>query len=664
MKRNYSCLLFMLAFFLCFSVQSQTWQWAKRGGGTDNIPEYTYNVKEQVRDMDTDASGNVFILSPIGLTNVDVDGVDKETYGEYTGAGGALNDYLVSSFDCQGILRWSKVLSGFASDYFHTIGTDASGNVYLTGQMYPSSGPSQETIHFDTDSIVPYQSGNVNKQSLFLIKYTNEGSMEWVRAPQPDDVSIMVSLTALSYAMDLDEQGNAYWLCGLPQGSYAQGQYVNTVEGITTHLLKYDANGNFVEGHPFDIALSGGAHYNIKMVRNASTDKFYIAGYRYPITTMQVSMGGEPITKPMYLAAFSSAGALEWKVENTESTNAAYYGYLCDIDLDAEGNIYITGRTKSTDTFAGGTFASGTTYAFPFVMKISAGGNTIWSTNAVSNSSVFSASIVVNGNEVAITGGGGLLQWQGQSTDFAGNQGYDTFFARFTTSDGTLISLEQITGSWGYDDYGTALAVTPSGNYYVGGSFGNQISPGDTTIISNGGQSDFFVARYGSEACDCAPPVASFSFVADEQDGLTYNFTYTGDDYDIISWDFGNGTTSLNENPNYTYAAAGEYPVCVTATNACGSNEYCLNIEIALGMQNFNANALTIYPNPAGNSITVTADSYIHYIIYNAIGQQVIAGSLAAGNNVLNVAALSQGVYSIHFQDSAAKSRVLKFLKE
>jgi len=68
-----------------------------------------------------------------------------------------------------------------------------------------------------------------------------------------------------------------------------------------------------------------------------------------------------------------------------------------------------------------------------------------------------------------------------------------------------------------------------------------------------------------------------------------YDFTVAGNTYEFQSssqgtiatylWDFGDGATSTDENPTYTYFAAGEYTVCLTVTNDCGSNVSCQTIS-------------------------------------------------------------------------------------
>jgi PKD repeat protein len=83
-----------------------------------------------------------------------------------------------------------------------------------------------------------------------------------------------------------------------------------------------------------------------------------------------------------------------------------------------------------------------------------------------------------------------------------------------------------------------------------------------------------------STACEpveivCIPPVA----------GFTYNFLYpdilfsdTSVSNAFISrlWDFGDGTTSTEQNPVHSYdTVQGTFTVCLIITDSCGSDEFC-----------------------------------------------------------------------------------------
>lgn len=67
-------------------------------------------------------------------------------------------------------------------------------------------------------------------------------------------------------------------------------------------------------------------------------------------------------------------------------------------------------------------------------------------------------------------------------------------------------------------------------------------------------------------------PVASFQFAVDATDYLTVSFTNYSQNATTYSWEFGDTETSTDENPTHTYAAAGEYTVKLTASNAAGAS--------------------------------------------------------------------------------------------
>lgn len=69
---------------------------------------------------------------------------------------------------------------------------------------------------------------------------------------------------------------------------------------------------------------------------------------------------------------------------------------------------------------------------------------------------------------------------------------------------------------------------------------------------------------------DTELPLASFS---EEIADLTVTFTNNSQNATSYSWDFGDGETSTEENPEYTYSAGGTYTVVLTATNDAGESD-------------------------------------------------------------------------------------------
>jgi len=81
------------------------------------------------------------------------------------------------------------------------------------------------------------------------------------------------------------------------------------------------------------------------------------------------------------------------------------------------------------------------------------------------------------------------------------------------------------------------------------------------------------------------PPVADFSAdVTEGCDNLTVQFTDESINSPASwSWNFGNGDTSEEQNPQYTYNTPGTYTVTLTVTNPGGSDDYFVTDMIVVG---------------------------------------------------------------------------------
>ena len=105
MKKQLHTILLLL---LALSSHSQTWQWGKRGGSTDNLSNTGGNRIEEVIDIVTDSQKNIYVLAPVGQTLLNIDGNPKTNYGDSS----SKTDFTLSSFSCDGTYRWSKIIGG------------------------------------------------------------------------------------------------------------------------------------------------------------------------------------------------------------------------------------------------------------------------------------------------------------------------------------------------------------------------------------------------------------------------------------------------------------------------------------------------------------------------------------------------------------------------
>jgi hypothetical protein len=71
---------------------------------------------------------------------------------------------------------------------------------------------------------------------------------------------------------------------------------------------------------------------------------------------------------------------------------------------------------------------------------------------------------------------------------------------------------------------------------------------------------------------------------------------------------------------------------------------------------------LEIYPNPASTEITVMNSKYpnLSYVLFNALGQKLKAGSVSNTMNTINVESMSEGMYFLYLLDNDSSASITK----
>jgi PKD repeat protein len=86
----------------------------------------------------------------------------------------------------------------------------------------------------------------------------------------------------------------------------------------------------------------------------------------------------------------------------------------------------------------------------------------------------------------------------------------------------------------------------------------------------------------------------------------TVDFSIVSDGATDFLWDFGDGNTSTDENPSYTFSESGTYTVTCTASNDNCLETSTLTIEVGTTVSIRDLNdAFVIYPNPAQEILNV-----------------------------------------------------------
>lgn len=221
-----------------------------------------------------------------------------------------------------------------------------------------------------------------------------------------------------------------------------------------------------------------------------------------------------------------------------------------------------------------------------------------------------------------------------------------TPLAEISTPQGTVLCPDQtnqslqLIASGGMDSYSwntgnqtQSIQVTNAGNYYCVATKGNCSFTANKQITINNGSAS-----------------ADFSYTSN---GNTISFYVISPSINFLSWDFGDGEISFEENPIHTYSSEGNYEVVLTVTDVCGNTaETTKTVEVgALGNMELSSIALKIFPNPTENKLSVSSNEIIDVIqIKDLSGKRIDQISIGLTETKLNLENLSQGVYMIEVE--------------
>jgi hypothetical protein len=197
-------------------------------------------------------------------------------------------------------------------------------------------------------------------------------------------------------------------------------------------------------------------------------------------------------------------------------------------------------------------------------------------------------------------------------------------------------------GIYKYMVKAVVLETTPSGTYY-------NLSEGISDTLLNTTNLNI----YGSAG-------AAYSTTSS-----VVNFTSNASAATSYFWSFGDGTSSMFQNPNHTYSISTAYVATVTISNACSSNNYTVAVSITTGLSEIeSSNEIFIYPNPTRGDLIVDLrhETEVGILIYTIDGKLVHAEELIQKETRLNLAHLSKGIYFIKVSDKQQNTTYFKKL--
>ena len=508
----------------------------------------------------------------------------------------------------------------------------------------------------------------VDSEGHFVMANENDGDIQVTRISPTGEHEWTFKYP---YFVDEGLYGNciAAGADGIVVVGYALGTGTNSRDGIIMHI---DLDGTLLSVQRMDVGGSNALH-----TLTATTDGF-IAGGRtdaggnlYDMQLTKLNTLGE-----VQWSRYYGSPGWDWAYKATEladggfamvgygdslSTGYSPSGYL--VRTDALGNemwarsissgngvdeAYCVMESSNGDLYVGGRslgYFPGNVNAF--LTKLSSTGQHIWTR-------VLEQGIEVVDLAPAPNGG---VTWLADPQYITGGQGgYEMLWGQFS-ADGTLL-WSNLYGAAGSDNPLSIIPMAGGGYSILGFTDSYGTGPGDwqgilistdaqgqadchnidldlpwtnqtatvtpfTSLTGSGftmypwvmGQEAMAVGSYDP----CCQVIAGFN-LANAGTDYAWNFTNTSTNATSYSWSFGDGATSTEEAPSHTYAANGQYTVCLTVTGSCGSGpataNSCQNIAISVGIDDLNGarNAPVLFPSPATDAFTVKGPKPIEMI--------------------------------------------------
>ena len=328
--------------------------WAKSVGGI---------VDDNGTKITTDTAGNVYITGVYGNT-VDFDPGAGEFF--LTSAGGL--DIFILKLDPNGNFVWAKSIGGTDYEESNGIGTDAAGNVYISGYFYNAvdfnPGPGVYTM---------VQAGEIGNGDGFVVKLSTAGEFVWAKRYGGVDFDL---------ALDMQVQNNGdLYISGNFRGTADFNPDANATFLLTTpqytdsgFLLHLNSDGNFVKA----VKTGQGTNemYGIGVAADSNGDA-YVTGFFGGSMDFQMENGTTTTLVSedfygCYIAKINANGTIAWVRQPMSPTLVVGY----DIVVNSQHEVIVTGYFDTSIQF--GTLhvnQNSATAQETFVTKLDTNGN-------------------------------------------------------------------------------------------------------------------------------------------------------------------------------------------------------------------------------------------------------------------------------------------------
>ncbi|MEI6488002.1 MAG: T9SS type A sorting domain-containing protein [Bacteroidota bacterium] len=533
---------------------------------------------------------------------------------------------------------WARMPHGVGNDIGNSIASDASGNIYVTGQFV------SDTIKFGAYTLVNHNRSNTYTD-IFVAKYNSSGNVIWARnfGGYYDDAGKSIAL---------DASGNIYLTGNYNSGSIAFDTAVLTRQDTNStynnvFITKLNNSGNVIW------AKSAGGGYGDDVANsiavNASGESYITGKYQSAVINFGTIMLTNPgFSSSFFIAQYDNTGNEIWANGSSASSSVGNA-----LTIDGNGNLYVAG------TFNNDTVSFGTTtltnhyvnYQDVFLFKYSSAHNPIWARSAGGSIDDYATAIITDANQnIYLTGSFQNKFYISTDSLMGGNSGWNDIYLAKYTSSGNLAWVKGITG----DNYDNTYGITCDifSYVYITGTFASSyITFGGTTFNNtNGYGREFFVTKYDTLG----------------QAHWAARASGTGDDWGSGVTVSGTSVYVIGNTNNWPSIAFGTDTTIISNGNLDGF--YLAKLDVITGeFENKNADQSTfsVYPNPASGIVTIKCkiDKIVAINVMDVLGNIVDQKWHFENDNYqIDLSHLAKGIYFIEVISTNTKFETKKII--
>ena len=515
-------------------------------------------------------------------------------------------------------------MGGNSTDETLGIGTDAKGNVYLSGTM---DGGANNPVTFGQFTLNPFS------YDFFICKLDGNGNFVWVRntsgvntmrgaealAVDADGTSYTTGWYTGTIAMDnisltsagqwdvfvckMDKDGKAVWMVSMGGPKWEVGEGISVDAHNNIYVTGYFQDKvDFDPGNAVQNLESKGTYDGFILKLSSLCAAFkgnIVASSNEPVCVGDTLKLGAP-SGSGYVYKWEGPDGFSSNLQNPTIPNVSY----------ANSGYYVLTVTNSSNCQDGN------------IMPVAVNS---YPTVAASANSPVCEGDTLN----LLASGGGTFKWRGPNGYTSG------------------LHYPQVPN----------VTLADSGSY--------------TVVVTSDGCSDS-----ASVVVMVNPlPDAAFTVSAQGNKVTLTNETVNGVSY---YWDYGDGTTSTNaantHEHQYNFDNA-HYNIMLVATNDCGSDTVTKEVDMTTGIISQGAKTgVTVFPNPFTDdihlTITLIKAAHTDLSVYDVTGRKMYEAadkSLLPGDNNMDLktafAGLPSGVYMIHITLDNGESMMRKVVK-